>query len=131
MTAATRAALLPILLLLAPLLGGCAGEPSSVDARRAAIEERLLASCSCHPKKIAGLPLEAAIRKEIRVGIAQGLDDDAILWQVLQIHGTALLEAGIEDLELRARAVLVETPLVLLLGGAALLLQLRRKQNDS
>lgn len=103
---------------------------TSVDARAASIEHKLLASCSCHPKKIAGLPLETEIRAAIREGIAEGKDDDAVLWAVLQTHGTALLAAGIQDLEARAAAFSVETGGLVVLGLGVLLLQLRRRESD-
>jgi hypothetical protein len=103
---------------------------TGVEARAAAIEHKLLASCSCHPKKIAGLPLEHEIRAAIREGIGAGLDDDAVLWSVLQTHGTALLAAGIQDLETRALAFAVETGALVVVGLGVLLLQLRRKDAD-
>jgi hypothetical protein len=103
---------------------------TDVDARAASIEHKLLASCSCHPKKIAGLPLETEIRAAIREGIAAGLDDDAVLWSVLQTHGTALLAAGIQDLQTRALAFSVETGALVAVGLGVLLLQLRRADAD-
>jgi len=103
---------------------------TDVDARAASIEHKLLASCSCHPKKIAGLPLETEIRAAIREGIAAGLDDDAVLWSVLQTHGTALLAAGIQDLQTRALAFSVETGALVVVGLGVLLLQLRRADGD-
>lgn len=117
------------LLLALALLGvlGCADDPDPLETRAARIEERLLATCSCHPKRIVGLPLEREIRAAIRRGIEAGQEDDAILWAVLQTHGTALLEAGIEDVAQRAAMAAVETVLILLLAGGALLLQLRRR----
>ncbi len=120
----SRTTALCALLLLAAL--ACAGESDPGELRAARLEQQLLASCSCHPKKIAGLPLEREIREAIAAGIAGGDDDGTILWSVLQSHGTALLSAGIEDVELRARAVIALVPLCLFLGAAALLLQLRR-----
>ncbi len=114
--------------LVALLVGcalGCAPETDE-GARAVRIERQLLASCSCHPKKIEGLPLQTEIRGAIRAGIAGGLDDNAILWQVLERHGTALLRAGIEDVALRAKAALGVTAFCLLLGSGAFLLQLRR-----
>jgi hypothetical protein len=79
------------------ILLACAPEGGDpLDGRAQRIEQRLLASCSCHPTKIEGLPLEREIRAEIRRLLAENLDDDAILWAVLKTHGTALLEAGIE-----------------------------------
>jgi hypothetical protein len=103
---------------------------TSVEARAASIEHKLLASCSCHPKKIAGLPLETEIRAAIRDGIAAGEDDDAVLWGVLQTHGTALLAAGIQDLQTRALAFSVESGALVVLGLGVLLLQLRRTDTD-
>ncbi|HTO70287.1 MAG TPA: hypothetical protein VMR31_10540 [Myxococcota bacterium] len=103
---------------------------TDVDARAASIEHKLLASCSCHPKKIAGLPLETEIRAAIREGIAEGKDDDAVLWGVLQTHGTALLAAGIQDLETRAAAFSVETGALIVVGLGVLMLQLRRRESD-
>lgn len=120
----TRTAALCSLLLLAAL--ACAPADDPFEARAARLEEQLLASCSCHPKKIAGLPLETEIRAAIAAGIASGDDDGTILWSVLQSHGTALLTAGIDDVEQRARAAIAIVPLCLTLGAAALLLQLRR-----
>jgi hypothetical protein len=108
------------------LVLACAPGADPLEGRAERIEARLLASCSCHPKKIEGLPIEREIRAEIRRLLAEDLDDDAILWAVLERHGTALLEAGIEDVEVRAAAVLVETAVILLLSAAVLLLQLRR-----
>ena len=86
------------------LLACAAGESDPVEARAQQLEARLLASCSCHPNKIAGLPIEREIRAEIRRLLEEDLDDDAILWAVLERHGKALLEAGIDDVEVRAAA---------------------------
>ena len=119
-----RAATLCSLLLWTALACVPAEDPG--EARAARLEQQLLASCSCHPKKIAGLPLETEIRSAIAAGIASGHDDGTILWAVLQSHGTALLSAGIDDVEQRARAAVAIIPLCLTLGAAALLLQLRR-----
>lgn len=121
-----RALLLAFALVAAPACERAA----SADARAAAIEHKLLVSCSCHPKKIAGLPLEKEIRAAIREGMAEGLDDDEVLWRVLQTHGTALLAAGIHDLEARAAAFAAETGLVVVAGLGVLLLQLRRRESD-
>jgi hypothetical protein len=121
-----RALVLCVALVAAP---GCE-RAGGADARAASIEHKLLASCSCHPKKIAGLPLEKEIRAAIREGMADGLDDDAVLWRVLQTHGTALLAAGIQDLEARATAFAAETGLVIVAGLGVLLLQLRRHEPD-
>jgi hypothetical protein len=126
MSRLARALLLSLALVAAPACERATG----TDARAAAIEHKLLVSCSCHPKKIAGLPLEAEIRAAIREGMAEGLDDDAVLWRVLQTHGTALLAAGIQDLEARATAFAAETGLVLLAGLGVLLLQLRRRDAE-
>lgn len=123
-----RRAALPLAALALAL--ACVGSPDGadpVDARAARLERQLLASCSCHPKQIAGLEVERDIRAAIRAGIAAGHDDGDILWSVLQAHGTELLTAGVADVERRADAVLVATPAVFLLGAAALLLQLRRR----
>ncbi|HKC52367.1 MAG TPA: hypothetical protein VKF60_16365 [Myxococcota bacterium] len=121
-----RALTLSLALLAAP---ACERAPGA-DARAASIEHKLLASCSCHPKKIAGLPLELEIRSAIREGMAEGLDDDAVLWRVLQTHGTALLAAGIQDLEARAAAFAAETGVLIVAGLGVLLLQLRRRESD-
>lgn len=121
-----RALLLSLALVAAPACERATGS----DARAASIEHKLLASCSCHPKKIAGLPLEKEIRFAIREGMAEGLDDDAVLWRVLQTHGTALLAAGIQDLEARAAAFAAETGVVIVAGLGVLLLQLRRRDAD-
>jgi len=125
-TGVARALLLSLALLAAP----ACGRVTDVDARAAAIEHKLLASCSCHPKKIAGLPLEKEIRAAIREGMADGLDDDAVLWRVLQTHGTALLAAGIQDLQARATAFVAESGLLVVAGLGVLLLQLRRRDAD-
>jgi hypothetical protein len=121
-----RAVVLSLALVAAPACGRATG----ADERAASIEHKLLASCSCHPKKIAGLPLEREIRTAIREGMADGLDDDAVLWRVLQTHGTALLAAGIQDLEARAAAFAAETGVVVVAGLGVLLLQLRRRDSD-
>ena len=117
---------LALLLCIALLGAGCNEADAPFEVRAADLEQRLLASCSCHPKKISGLPLETRIREDIAKGLAQGLDDDTILWDLITTHGTELLTAGVEDLDARARAVLIQTPLILLAGAAVLLLQLRR-----
>jgi hypothetical protein len=108
--------------------GGCALD--SPQDRAAAIEKQLLASCTCHPRKISGLPLETQIREAIGAGIAAGLDDDAILWRVLQTHGNAILRAGIDDLETRALAFVIESGGILVMGLGVLLLQLRRRSRS-
>ena len=116
-----------VLLLGALLATGCGGEPADpFEARAADIERRLLESCSCHPKKIEGLPLETALRQSIRAHLLTGMDDDDVAWLVLKEYGAALLRAGIEDVESRAVAVAVLTPVLLLVGAGVLLLQLRR-----
>ena len=123
-TLAARA--LPVLLALF-CLGVAAGCAPAGDAERAArIERDLLASCSCHPKKIEGLPIESAIRESIAAGIASGRSDSEILWAVLSEHGNALLRAGIEDVALRAAAAATVSVATLLAGLGVLLLQLRR-----
>ena len=108
-------------------LGAAAGCAPDSDLERAArIERDLLVSCSCHPKKISGLPIEAAIRASIAAGIGRGQSDDEILWDVLMEHGNALLRAGIEDVALRASAAAGVSAAALLGGLGVLLLQLRR-----
>ncbi|MFI5315907.1 MAG: hypothetical protein ACHQ6T_09405 [Myxococcota bacterium] len=126
MTKLTRALVLVLALAAAP----ACERATTADARAESIEHKLLASCSCHPKKIAGLPLETEIRAAIREGMAAGLDDDAVLWRVLQTHGTALLAAGIQDLQARAVAFSVESLLLVGAGLGVLLLQLRRRDTD-
>jgi hypothetical protein len=116
-------------LLAAVALGlglACAPASDEAGARAASIERQLLSSCSCHPKKIEGLPLQTEIRSAISAGVAQGLDDNTILWRVLERHGRALLEAGVEDVALRAQVAIWTMAFCLLLGSAAFLLQLRR-----
>jgi hypothetical protein len=123
----SRRALLPALVIGALALAGCDESPTGIEARIDAIEERLLASCSCHPKKIEGLDLERSIRADIRAGLLAGEPEDEILWAVLMRHGTALLEAGQGDVQLRANLALAETALVVLWAAGVLLLQLRRR----
>jgi len=53
-----------------------------------------------------------------------------VLWGVLQTHGTALLAAGIQDLQTRALAFSVESGALVVLGLGVLLLQLRRTDTD-
>ncbi len=118
-----RAGLLGLLLALG---SACSDETGAGDARAQRIEERLLVSCSCHPRRIAGLPIEQELRVAIRVLVEQGLDDDTILWTVFQQYGSDLLRAGVQDVELRANAALAEIGGILLLTCAVLLLQLRR-----
>jgi hypothetical protein len=118
---------LPFLAVVAVLaVAACSGDPVMTD-RAAELERRLLVSCQCHPKKIDGLPLQEEIRSAIQAGIVSGLDDDAILWKVLGTHGTALLGAGIDDVEARALAFVAESALILIAGFGILLLQLRRR----
>jgi hypothetical protein len=105
-------------------LGACG--PGDASDRAARLERTLLESCSCHPKKISGLPLESAIRASIAEGIARGLPDDEILWQTLLEHGNALLRAGVEDVAERAAAAAGVSAALLLSGLALLMLQLRR-----
>jgi hypothetical protein len=123
-----RRALLPALLVAALAAVGCDRAPSGIEARVDAIEERLLASCSCHPKKIEGLDLQRTIRTDIRTHLLAGKPDDEILWALVMKHGNALLRAGQGDVQLRANAVLAETALVLVWAAAVLLLQLRRRR---
>ena len=103
---------------------GCA--PDTEMERAARIERDLLVSCSCHPKKISGLPIESAIRESIAAGIGRGQSDAEILWDVLMEHGNALLRAGIEDVALRASAAAGVSATALLAGLGVLLLQIRR-----
>jgi hypothetical protein len=119
------------LLVLLAIASGCASESDPLADRAARIEARLLASCSCHPKKIEGLTVEREIRTQIRTLIGQGLDDDEILWATLMAHGTELLEAGIEDATLRATVAMAETGAILLVACGVLLLQLRRRDPES
>lgn len=125
-----RGALAALLLSLA-VVSGCGGgaDRDPVAERASLIEARLLASCSCHPRKIEGLTVEREIRTQIRTLIGQGLDDDEILWATLMAHGTELLEAGIEDATLRANVALAETGAILVVACAVLLLQLRRRES--
>ncbi len=107
---------------------GAAGCSSDAGTRAERIERQLLVSCSCHPKKIDGLPLEGAIRETIREGIAAGQSDDEILWAALMAHGNALLSAGVEDVEVRAAAAIAGTGLALLLALGVLLMQVGRER---
>jgi hypothetical protein len=120
-------AILGLLLALGP---GCADDVGLEESRAQRIEQQLLASCSCHPRKIEGLEIERQIRTAIASLIDQGLDDDAILWSVLQQHGAELLSAGVEDVELRARVAFIEVGGILLVAGGVLLLQLRRREES-
>jgi hypothetical protein len=118
---------LPLVALVIVLAtAGCTDDPLAAG-RAAELERRLLVSCQCHPRKIDGLPLQEEIRSAIQAGIATGLDDDTILWNVLETHGTALLSAGIDDLEERTLAFVAETALMMVAGLGVLLLQLRRR----
>jgi hypothetical protein len=124
---ARRLALVPTLLgLMLVLANGACTRQESGGGRAAELERRLLVSCYCHPRKIAGLPIQEEIRSVIQAGIDAGLDDDAILWKVLETHGTALLSAGVDDLETRALAFATESALIVIVGLGVLLLQLRR-----
>ena len=124
-----RAALVAVLLL--PLLGGgIAGcrrsHPNDVAARVADLERRLTTTCACHPRKIAGLPIEGKIRADLATWIREGKGDDEILWLAFARYGKALLAAGIQNLEgefLVAMGVVAFTGLA---AFAVLVVHLRR-----
>jgi hypothetical protein len=128
-----RAALgaLLVLLGLAAAGAGCLRRAEGdVAARVADLERRLTTTCACHPRKIAGTPLEAAIRADIARWVEAGKPDDEVLWLAFARHGRALLSAGIADLRGEFHAAIGVTALVLLASAATLLAHLIRARKD-
>jgi hypothetical protein len=98
----------------------------SVDARVAEIEHRLTTTCSCHPRRIQGLPIEGAIQADLRRWVLEGKDDDTILWLAFSRYGTALLTAGIQNLQVEVVYAGGTVAIILAAGFAALVANLRR-----
>lgn len=88
------------LALLIPAAQGCHRiHPNDVAARVADLERRLTTTCACHPRKIEGLPIQGQIRADLAAWIREGKGDDEILWLAFARYGSALLAAGIQNLE--------------------------------
>ena len=129
-----RAALAALLVALAlgAAGGGCLRRSDGDTAARVAdLERRLTTTCACHPRKIAGTKLEAAIRADLARWVEAGKPDDEVLWLAFARHGRALLSAGIEDLRGEFHAAMGVTALVLLASAATLLAHLIRARTDS
>ena len=97
--ATRRIAALVLVISLAGAVGCARSGKGDIDARVANLERRLTTTCSCHPRRIEGLPIEAAIRADLRRWILEGRDDDTILWMAFQRYGKELLTAGIRNLQ--------------------------------
>jgi hypothetical protein len=80
--------------------GGCSpiGE-ADVNARVLDLERRLITTCACHPRKIEGLPIQHALRADLKAWIEEGHDENEILWLAFRRYGKELLAAGVENLE--------------------------------
>jgi len=122
---------LPAVLLALVLLPACGGSRvaggGDTDSRVAALERRLATTCACHPRDIEGLPIQSRIRADLRKWIEEGKDDREILWLGFTRYGSALLAAGIADLEGEVRRAGWVTALIALLAFAALIANLRRE----
>jgi cytochrome c-type biogenesis protein CcmH/NrfF len=123
-------AVLAALLLLALLVPGVEGcrrtHPNDVAARVADLERRLTTTCACHPRKIEGLPIQGRIRADLAAWIREGKGDDQILWLAFARYGSALLAAGIQDLEGEFLAAMGVVALILVSGSTVLVLHLAR-----
>ena len=89
------------LLALVSCSGGGLGGGESIAAKVEKLERRLTISCACHPRKIEGLPIQTALRADLRSWLEEGKDDKEILWLGFKRYGSELLAAGIADLEER------------------------------
>lgn len=118
------------LLVLSILAGGAAGcrraNPGDVAARVADLERRLTTTCACHPRKIAGLPIEGEIRADLATWIREGKEDDEILWLAFSRYGNALLAAGIRNLEGEFLVAMGVVVFILVTGFALLVAHLLR-----
>jgi hypothetical protein len=102
----------------------------SVDARVAELEHRLTTTCACHPRRIEGLPIEGAIRADLRRWVLEGKDDDSILWLAFSRYGTDLLTAGIQNLQVEAVYAGGTVAFILAASFAALVANLRRSPRE-
>ncbi|MFQ5459097.1 MAG: hypothetical protein ACE5FC_11695, partial [Myxococcota bacterium] len=107
--------------------GGGPGGEADIGAKVISLEKRLTTSCACHPRKIEGLPIQAAIRADLRAWITEGKDDREILWLGFRRYGSELLAAGIADLEGRVRLAAWVAAFITLMSFTLLVLHLRRR----
>jgi len=125
----SRVALAALLLLalLAPGVEGChRTHPNDVAARVADLERRLTTTCACHPRKIEGLPIQGRIRADLAAWIREGKGDDQILWLAFSRYGSALLAAGIRNLEGEFLVAMGVVVFILVTGFALLVAHLLR-----
>ncbi len=91
------------LVLLFGLLPGFAGcgpsGGSDLTARVLELEKRLTTTCACHPRDIEGLPVQKALRADLKSWLEEGRGENEILWLAFDRYGKELLAAGVEDLE--------------------------------
>ncbi len=110
---------------------GCARHgKGTVDARVTDLERRLTTTCACHPRRIQGLPIEAAIRADLRRWVLEGKDDDTILWLAFGRYGKELLVAGIRNLQGEVVFAGGTVAFILAAGFAALVANLRRSPRE-
>jgi len=119
-------AVLALLALVSCSRGGPGGG-EDVAAKVEQLERRLTVSCACHPRKIEGLPIQTALRADLKAWLEEGKDDQEILWLGFKRYGGELLAAGIADLEGRVRQALWVVAFVTLAGFALLVANLRRR----
>jgi len=115
------------LALLIPAVQGCHRiHPNDLAARVADLERRLTTTCACHPRKIEGLPIQGEIRADLAAWIREGKGDDEILWLAFARYGSALLAAGIQNLEGEFLVAMGVVALILVSGFTVLVVHLVR-----
>jgi len=115
------------LALLIPAVQGCHRiHPNDLAARVADLERRLTTTCACHPRKIEGLPIQEEIRADLAAWIREGKGDDEILWLAFARYGSALLAAGIQNLEGEFLVAMGVVALILVSGFTVLVVHLVR-----
>ena len=111
--------------------GGCSpiGEVD-VNARVLDLERRLTTTCACHPRKIDGLPIQHALRADLKGWIEEGRDENEILWLAFRRYGKELLAAGVENLEGLVKMAAAIVAFIALSGLFILAVNLRRETHS-
>lgn len=115
------------LLALVSCSGSGLGGAEDIAAKVEKLERRLTVSCACHPRKIEGLPIQTALRADLKAWLEAGKDDQEILWLGFKRYGSELLAAGIADLEGRVYQAVWVVAFITLAGFALLVANLRRR----
>lgn len=115
------------LLALVSCSGSGLGGGEDIAAKVEQLERRLTISCACHPRKIEGLPIQTAIRADMKAWLEEGKDDKEILWLGFRRYGSELLAAGIADLEGRVLQAAWVVVFITFVSFSLLVVNLRRR----